>query len=131
MQYEISTTISGNFETAKETLFGILTENQLTVVSDVDVQSTFKAKLDKSIPPYHIYGACNAKLAERVLDAEPEAGALLPCTFVLREDGDNCIVSFMHPENIMGLAKTDAVREVGAIAQGKVEAIIEALKKLS
>lgn len=129
MKYEISATISGQFEEAKAVLFDILTQHQLTIVSDIDVQATFKKKLDKAIAPYHIFGACNAKLAEQVLDNEPAAGALLPCTFVLREEGNHCIVSFMHPENVLGLAHSDEVKAVAQIAQGKVESVIATINQ--
>ncbi len=129
MQYQISAKIAGKFDTAKEKLLEVLTENQLTVVSDIDVQATLKKKLDKDIPPYHILGACNAKLAEKIIESEPSAGALLPCTFVLREEGEHCVVSFMHPENVLGLAHTDEVKAIASIAQGKVEKVIETLQQ--
>lgn len=130
MQYEISTNIAGDFATAKDTLFNILTDNQLTVVSDVDVQATLKKKLDKTIAPYHIFGACNAVLAEQILAAEPSAGALLPCTFVLRQEGEHCVVSFMHPNNVLGLAYSDEVKAIADIAQKKVENVIKTLNEL-
>ncbi|MCG7987989.1 MAG: DUF302 domain-containing protein [Candidatus Thiodiazotropha lotti] len=53
-------------------------EEHLGVVSDVDVQAILKNKLDKDIPPYHIFGACNPALADRVIQQEPNAGTLLP-----------------------------------------------------
>ncbi len=129
MEYQISAKIAGKFDIAKEVLLEVLTENQLTVVSDIDVQATLKKKLDKDIAPYHILGACNAKLAAEIIDSEPDAGALLPCTFVLREEGENCIVSFMHPDNVLGLAHTEEVKAIANIAQGKVEKVIQTLRK--
>lgn len=124
--YEINATFPCEFETAKTKLFAILTDNQLSVVSDVDVQATMKNKLDKEIPPYHIYGGCNAKLAEKIIDAEPNAGTLLPCTFILRETPEgNTVVSFMDPETILtGHGQTEAVKEVGLIAKQKILNII-------
>ncbi|MCU7871303.1 MAG: DUF302 domain-containing protein [Candidatus Thiodiazotropha sp. (ex Cardiolucina cf. quadrata)] len=60
-------------------------EHHLGIVSDVDVQAIFKNKMDKTIPAYHIFGACNPILADRVLSNEPNAGTLLPCHFIIRE----------------------------------------------
>lgn len=131
MQYGIFTTIHGDFAQAKETLFAILQDNQLTVVSDVDVQATLQKKLAKDIGPYHIFGACNAPLADRIIQAEPHAGALLPCTFVLREiSAEESEVCFMHPNNVLGLAHSDEVKAVAAIAQEKVEKVIATLNSL-
>lgn len=131
MQYAIYTSIAGNFETAKETLFSILQDNQLMIVSEIDTQATLKKKLDKDIGPYRIFGACNAQLADRIIQAEPHAGALLPCTFVLREiSAKESEVCFMHPNNVLGLAHSDEVKAVAAIAQEKVEKVIATLNAL-
>ncbi len=128
--YQLSAPVAGAFAQAKETLFALLQENQLTIVSDIDVQATLKAKLDKDIRPYHIFGACNAKLAERIITAEPSAGALLPCTFVLREEENgHCTVSFMHPQNVLGMAETDEVKAVAALAQEKIEKVVHTLQQ--
>ncbi|MDO5687297.1 MAG: DUF302 domain-containing protein [Neisseria sp.] len=129
-EYHLSADIAGAFAQAKDTLFALLQENSLTVVSDVDVQATLKAKLNKDMRPYHIYGACNAMLADRIITAEPSAGALLPCTFVLREERDDlCVVSFMHPQNVLGLAHSAEVQAVAALAQEKVEKVVHALRQ--
>lgn len=55
--------------------FGILTE--------VDVQATFREKLGIETAPYRILGACNPKIAHAALDAEPASGAFLPCGIAL------------------------------------------------
>ncbi|MBQ9601929.1 MAG: DUF302 domain-containing protein [Neisseriaceae bacterium] len=131
-EYHLSAPIRGAFEQARETLFALLQENGLSVVSDVNVQAILENKLGKKMRPVHIYGACNAKLAERIVDAEPTALTLLPCTFVLREENDSsCIASFMHPKNILGLAEHDEVQAVAALAQEKIEKIVQTLHQIS
>jgi len=128
--YEINTELAHPFEAAKEKIFAVMADNQLSVVSDVDVQATLKMKLDKEIPPYHIYGACNAKLADKIITEEPNAGTLLPCTFIIREtEAGNTVVSYMDPETVLtGLAHSDAAKEVGKIAKQKILAVIEQLQ---
>lgn len=54
--YEFNVTISQSFPESIETIKEALMAEQLGVVSDIDVQATFKAKIDKDIPGYRIMG---------------------------------------------------------------------------
>jgi uncharacterized protein (DUF302 family) len=100
----------------------------LGVVSDVDVQAIMRSKLHEEIAPYRMLGACAPRLAKRVMEAEPEAGALLPCTVVVREiRPDLTGVTFMDPEAVLGLTENPAVVEVGRDARVKIEAVRDRL----
>lgn len=127
--YEFNTSLDGNFEEVLEKVRAVLMEEQLGIVSEVDVQAVFKAKMDKEIPPYRILGACNPKLADQVLTAQPNAGTLLPCNLIVREEAPgSVVVSFMDPEAVLGLTDSDAVKEVGKIAKEKLLRVLEKLK---
>ncbi len=127
--YEFNTEIDLPFEQALEKVKATLLEEHLGVVSDVDVQAIFKNKMDKAIPAYHIYGACNPKLADRIISSEPNAGTLLPCNFILREsDSGSTVVSFMDPVSVLGLCATEEPKKVAAEAKEKLLRVIEKLK---
>ena len=129
MRYEFHTTLTGSFEDVLERVKAILLEEQLGIVSEINVQAIFKAKMDKDIVPYRIFGACNPKLAAEVLAAEPNAGTLLPCNFVMYESAANTIVvSFMDPDTVLGLAQTPEVKQVGKLAKEK---LLKVLKRLA
>jgi len=100
----------------------------LGIVSDVDLQAIFRDKMDKEIRPYHILGACNPKLADRVIDSEPNAGVLLPCNLVLREteDGKTTVV-FMDPMTVLGLTDSDEPNAVAAEARVMLERVADTL----
>lgn len=126
--YEFNLTLELPFDQALEKVREVLMSEHLGVVSDVDVQAIFKAKMDKDIPAYHIYGACNPKLADRVISAEPNAGTLLPCNFVLRETEDGkTVVSFMDPVTVLGLSENPEVQAVGQEAKGILQRVVDKL----
>ncbi|MES9872151.1 MAG: DUF302 domain-containing protein [Candidatus Sedimenticola sp. 20ELBAFRAG] len=129
--YEFNLTLAQPFDTALETVKEALMQEQLGIVSEVNVQAVFKAKMDKDIPAYRILGACNPKLADKVLEAEPNAGTLLPCNLIVRDGGDgNTVVSFMDPGAVLGLSESDVVKSVADEAKAKLLRVADALKKI-
>jgi uncharacterized protein (DUF302 family) len=126
--YEMNLTLNLPYDQALEKVKETLMANHLGVVSDVDVQAIFKNKMDKDIPAYHIYGACNPRLADRAISAEPNAGTLLPCNFIMREEGDSTVVSFMDPVAVLGLSEAAEVRAVAEEAKGMIEKVMEQLQ---
>lgn len=127
--YEFHTELKLSFDQALEKVRAALQEQQLGIVSDVDVQAIFKNKMGKEIPAYHIYGACNPTLADRVISAEPNAGTLLPCNFIMREtEQDSVVVSFMDPVTILDLTETAEPKAVGQEAKAILERVIEKLQ---
>ena len=126
--YEFNTTIKQSFDDAIETVRACLQEEQLGIVSDVDVQAVFKNKIGKEIAGYRILGACNPRLADRVIGAEPNAGVLLPCNVVVREAGpDETVVSFMDPVAVLGLSDADEPKAVAGEARAMLERVMQRL----
>ena len=126
--YEMNVTLSGLFNDVKEKVLVVLMEEQLGIVSEVDVQATMKKKLNISTPAYQILGACNPKLALQIMEADPNAGNLLPCNFILREaEPGKVVVSFMDPVTVLGLAKSEVINEIAKVAREKIQRVIEKL----
>jgi len=127
--YEFNLTLPLSLDAALEKVRDTLMSEHLGIVSDIDVQAIFKNKMEKDIPPYHILGACNPKLADRVISSEPNAGVLLPCNIVMREDEDgNTVVSFMDPVAMLGLTQTDEPKAVAAEAKAMLERVAAKLQ---
>jgi uncharacterized protein (DUF302 family) len=100
--------------------FGVLTE--------IDVAATLKKKLDKTIPPYKILGACNPKFASQAIEAEPQIGLLLPCNVVVRQDPAGSVyVEFMDPHAVLELVKRPEVDALGREVRARLERVMAAL----
>jgi uncharacterized protein (DUF302 family) len=116
------------FEQALAAVTEALAAEQLGVVSDVDVQAMMRAKLGEEVPPYHILGACVPPLAKRVLEADPEAGALLPCNVIVRQVSPGLTaVTFMDPIAVLSLARSEAIDAVGRDARVRLERVRDRL----
>lgn len=126
--YAFSVELERPFKQALEAVVQALKNEKLGVVSDVDVQALMREKLNETRPGYHILGACAPGLAKRVLDADPEAGALLPCNIIVRELApDRTGVTFMDPIAVLGLAKDKTIEEVGHEARAQLSRVRDRL----
>ncbi|MEA3273777.1 MAG: DUF302 domain-containing protein [Pseudomonadota bacterium] len=128
MIYAFGVELRTPFNEALEQVTRAMQEEGLGVVSDVDVQAVMHKKLQEEIPHYRILGACAPLLAKRVMEADPEAGALLPCNIIVREITPELTgVTFMDPEAVFGLSDEEAVREAGREARRMIEAVRDRL----
>ena len=96
--------------------FGVLTE--------IDIQATMKAKIDKDMMGYRILGACNPKMAWEAISMEPGVGAMLPCNVILRETADGVVVSAIDPVASMSSIDNAALHAVaGQVRDMLAEAV--------
>lgn len=101
--------------------FGVLTE--------IDVQSTLKAKLDVDFRPYRILGACNPPLAHQALTAETDIGLLLPCN-VLVYAGENegeSVVAVLDPEIQLSVTGREDILPLAREVRARMERVLAAI----
>ena len=107
-------------EALKAEGFGVLTE--------IDVQSTLKKKLDVDFRRYRILGACNPPFAHRALQHSLEVGMLLPCNVIVYETDDRkTVVSAVDPLQTMAAQGDETIRPIAAEVRQKLQRVIDAL----
>lgn len=125
MSYTYDRIIDAPFEDVDARVRKALSDHGFGVLTEIDVKSTLKTKIDAEIDAYRILGACNPGMAYKAIQAEPRVGALLPCNVILRAVTGGVEVSAIDP-----VASMQAVgnAELNAIASEVRDMLIKAVK---
>jgi uncharacterized protein (DUF302 family) len=126
--YGFHTPVNLPYEQAVEKVTAALKEEGFGVLTEIDVQATFKQKLDADFRRYVILGACNPHLARQALTAELELGLLLPCNVIVYEDEPGqSVVSIVDPLAMLGIVENPALDEVAHEAAARLRRVAAAL----
>lgn len=128
MDFYLNKTIPYLFDHAIEKIIAALDAEGFGIITEIDLHTTLKKKLDVDFYNYKILGACNPTIAYKALLAEDKIGTLLPCNVIVQEKVEgrveisaiNPVVSMMAVEN----------RELQAIAieiRDKLKRVIDRL----
>ncbi|MBU6487013.1 MAG: DUF302 domain-containing protein [Burkholderiales bacterium] len=88
MSYYFAKTLTLPFDAAVQRVVDALKQEGFGVLTDIDVQSTLKAKIGVDFRRYRILGACNPAFAHRALEVEDKIGTMLPCNVIVQETAD-------------------------------------------
>lgn len=129
MSYYYSKTVQGSFDEAVSKITTALKEEGFGILTEIDVKSTLKKKLDVDFRNYRILGACNPPYAYKALQAEDKIGTMLPCNVVVQETAQgNVEISAVDPAASMKAVDNPALIEIAEIIGKKLKAIIQGLK---
>ena len=128
--YSFSIQLDIPFDLAVEKTIAALKQEDFGVLTKIDVKATMKAKLNLDKLPYLILGACNPKLANRALEAEPNIGVLLPCNVVVSEEVNGKItIAFLNPDIMSKLINNPEVQEIAKEARTRLERVRDVLSE--
>lgn len=124
--YSIDRTALGCFSEVVDRVKAALSAQGFGVLSEIDVQKALKDKIGKQITPYTILGVCNPTLAGQAIDAEPTIGVFLPCTVLVRQDGDAVRVHAQDPLLLEALIDNSALGPLAREAAAKITVSLDA-----
>jgi uncharacterized protein (DUF302 family) len=119
-QYSIDFSIKGEFANTLNRVKEALKAEGFGTLSEIDVQSTLKEKIGKEIAPYTILGVCNPILASEAIESEPKIGVFLPCTVLVRAEGETIQVSAQDPVLMSSVISNPNLEHLAADARQRI-----------
>ena len=128
MSYYFNTTVSLSFDDAIVKVTEELKKEGFGILTEIDVKSTLKTKLDVDFYNYRILGACNPPSAYKALQAEDKIGTMLPCNVIVQEKTPGRVeVSAVDPMASMMAVENPALGEIADEIRTKLQKVINAL----
>ena len=129
MSYYIETTLSGiGFDEAIEKVTEHLKAEGFGVLTEIDLKTTLKNKLDVDFYNYRILGACNPPYAHKALLAENKIGTMLPCNVIVQERNPGEIeLSAVDPIASMQSVQNEELGTLAQEIQQKLKNVIDGL----
>ena len=129
MSYYINKVLKGNnFEDAIEQVTVELKKEGFGVLTEIDIKSTLKKKLDVDFKKYKILGACNPHYAYQALQNEDKIGLFLPCNVIVEEHADGTVeVSAVDPIASMISVENKSLGDIAIEIQQKLKNVIDNL----
>ncbi|MEK7991071.1 MAG: DUF302 domain-containing protein [Thiotrichaceae bacterium] len=128
MTFSFNTTLDMDFDSAVKKVTETLKQHQFGILTEINVDTVLKAKMDVDMPRYLILGACNPSLANQMIQADPDIGAVMPCNVLVRDAGNGkTIVAFLDPETVFGLSEQETIKPILTDAKQKLLAVSQAL----
>ena len=130
MSYYISTIVQNkSFDEAIELVTEKLKDEGFGVLTEIDVQGTFKKKIGADFKKYRILGACNPHFAHKALQTEDKLGILLPCNVVVEEHKNGEVeVSAVDPIVSMSAVNNEDLAGLATEVKEKLSRVIDRLK---
>lgn len=128
MSYHFSKTLDLPFDQAIEKTTAALEKEGFGILTEIDVKSTLKKKLDIDFRKYRILGACNPGYAHQALSLENHIGVMLPCNVIVQEHENGEVeVSAVDPMASMQAVENENLYDVAEKVQSLLKKVIDSL----
>lgn len=120
---KMTSTFEKTIEKTKEELkkegFGVLTE--------IDIKTTLKKKIDVNMDNYTILGACHPPSAYQSIQSEIEIGLMLPCNVIVYQKNGEVFVSAIKPSVAMRMIENEDLSVVASDIELRLKTVIDNL----
>ncbi|MDH5474963.1 MAG: DUF302 domain-containing protein [Cyclobacteriaceae bacterium] len=124
--YYLNKTTTLSFSEAEEQIRVALKEVGFGILTEIDMQATLKAKIDKDIQAYKILGACNPNFAYQSVQEEEKIGIMLPCNVTIIDKQNGTVdVSIMNPEVALKVVENDKIAPFATEVKTLLESALE------
>jgi uncharacterized protein (DUF302 family) len=125
-EYAFSTVLETSYEEAVSKVIEVLKEEGFGVLTEIEVKSTLKKKLNTDFRKYLILGACNPPYAYRALQTDLDVGLLLPCNVIIYEMDDKKVyVAALNPVSAMAVIKNEELKKIALEVSVKLKTVVE------
>ena len=126
MSYYFSKTVNLTFEEAIKKVTEELKKEGFGILTEIDVKTTLKKKLNIVFRKYTILGACNPSFAYEALKNERMIGTMLPCNIIVQETDDGRTeVAAVDPIVSMQAVNNPVLGKIAEMVQSKLKNVIE------
>ncbi|MCH4824376.1 DUF302 domain-containing protein [Gramella lutea] len=126
MKYYFNRTIKGDFDKIMDRVRKELEKEGFGVLTEINVNETFKKKLDVDFRRYHILGACNAPYAHKAISNEDKIGTMLPCNVILQQkDNGEVEVAAVNPVASMQAVENNELNDVAMEIAKRLLRVVE------
>ncbi len=127
-KYYFSKILNTSFEDAIDRVKLELSKSGFGVLTEIDVQSTLKSKLDVDFRKYRILGACHPASAYKAFLADDKIGTMLPCNVVVQEHEPGKVeISAIDPIASMMSVENTLLADVAAGVAKSLQEMIDSL----
>ena len=126
MEYYLTKTIDTPFDEAVEKITAALKTQGFGVLTEIDLKTTLKNKLDVDFKNYKILGACNPNFAYQALQKEDKIGIMLPCNVTVIDQGEGKTeIAIVDPRAMLSPVSNEELKPFAEEVKGMLENAME------
>ena len=128
MNYGHKKVVLDNMELAEQNLREVLMQNGFGVITEINIKEKLEEKLGVDFINYKILGSCHPPSAFESLELELDVGMLLPCNFVLWDNGDgSTTIATLKASNLLSVLENKNLDSVGLKVDNLITSVMNSI----